>query len=68
MKPIGPLKLISIWSLIPTYSLAGGLLGYGVDRWLHTFPIATGLGFLVALGFAIRDMLRLRDEVFRDKP
>lgn len=62
------LKLLAIWSLIPTYLLAGGGIGYGLDRWLHTFPLFTGLGLVVAFGFAIRDMLRLRDEVFRKKP
>jgi hypothetical protein len=58
------LKLIGIWSLIPSYTLAGGLIGYGLDRWLGTFPLATGVGIVVAFGFAIRDMLRLRDEIF----
>jgi hypothetical protein len=59
-----PLRLIAVWSLIPTYSLAGGLIGYGLDRWLGTFPFITGAGIVVAFGFAIRDMLKLRDEVF----
>lgn len=58
------LKLLGIWSLIPSYTLAGGLIGYGLDRWLGTFPLATGIGIVVAFGFAIRDMLRLRDEIF----
>ena len=61
------LKLIGIWSLIPSYTLAGGFIGYGLDRWLGTFPLVTGAGILVAFGFAIRDMLRLRDEVFGKK-
>jgi F0F1-type ATP synthase assembly protein I len=61
------LKLIGVWSLIPTYTLAGGLIGYGLDRWLGTFPLVTGAGILVAFGFAIRDMLRLRDEIFGKK-
>jgi F0F1-type ATP synthase assembly protein I len=59
-----PLKAIAVWSLIPSYSLAGGLIGYGLDRWLHTFPLVTGAGVIVAFALAIRDMLRLRDEVF----
>ena len=67
MKQVGWLKLIAIWSLIPTYSLAGGLIGLGLDRWLHTFPILTGAGLLIAFGLAIRDMLKLRDEVFERK-
>lgn len=68
MKDIGFLKLVAIWSLIPTYSLAGGLVGFGLDRWLHTFPILTGIGLVVAFGLAIRDMLKLRDEIFGEKP
>jgi hypothetical protein len=67
VKQVGWLKLIAIWSLIPTYSLAGGLIGLGLDRWLHTFPILTGAGLLIAFGLAIRDMLKLRDEVFERK-
>lgn len=67
MKSVGFLKLIAIWSLIPTYSLAGGLIGLGLDRWLHTFPLITGAGLLIAFGLAIRDMLKLRDEVFERK-
>lgn len=61
------LKLVGIWSLIPSYTLAGGLIGYGLDRWLGTFPLVTGAGIVVAFGFAIRDMLRLRDEIFERK-
>lgn len=64
MRPLRPLKLIAIWSLIPSYSLAGGLIGYGLDRWLRTFPFITGAGIVIAFALAIRDMLRLRDEVF----
>ncbi len=64
MNPWRPLKLIAVWSLIPTYSLAGGFIGYALDRWLHTFPFVTGAGIIVAFGLAIRDMLRLKDEVF----
>jgi hypothetical protein len=62
------LKLVAIWSLIPTYSLAGGLIGYALDRWFHTFPVFTGAGIVVAFGLAIRDMLKLRDEIFDRRP
>jgi len=55
------LRAIGIWSLIPSYLLAGGILGYVVDRVAGTFPIFLGIGLLVALIFAVRDMLRLRD-------
>lgn len=68
MKDIGLLKLIAVWSLIPTYSLAGGLIGYGLDRWFHAFPVFTGAGLVIAFGLAIRDMLKLRDETFVKKP
>jgi hypothetical protein len=61
---MGFLKLVAVWSLIPTYSLAGGLIGYGLDRWLHTFPLCTGAGIALAFGLAIRDLLKLRDEIF----
>ncbi len=68
MTSMGFLKSLAVWSLIPTYSLAGGLIGYGLDRWLHAFPFFTGAGIVVAFGLAIRDMLRLRDEIFDRKP
>jgi F0F1-type ATP synthase assembly protein I len=68
MVSSGFVKLIAVWSLIPTYTLAGGLIGYGLDRWLNVFPFFTAAGILVAFGFAIRDMLKLRDEIFGKKP
>ena len=67
MKQIGFLKLVAIWSLIPSYSIGGGLIGWGLDRWLHTFPVFTGAGLIIAFGLAIRDMLKLRDEIFERK-
>ena len=67
MKTIGLLKLIAIWSLIPSYSIAGGLIGYGLDRWLHTFPYITGVGLLIAFSLAVHDMLKLREEMFGKK-
>ncbi len=56
------LKIVAIWSLIPTYTAAGGAIGYGLDRWLTTFPYLTGAGILIAFGFAVRDMMRLKRE------
>lgn len=56
------LKVIAVWSLVPSYLLVGGILGYLVDRGFGWFPYATGVGLVVALVFAVRDMLRLRDE------
>lgn len=64
MRDTNLLKLVAIWSVVPTYSVAGGLIGYALDRWLHTFPLVTGAGIIVAFGFAVRDLLKLRDEVF----
>jgi hypothetical protein len=56
------LKIVAIWSLIPSYIVAGGAIGYGLDKWLSTFPYLTGAGILVAFGFAVRDMMRLKKE------
>lgn len=57
------LRIIAVWSLIPSYLLAGGFLGFLVDRWLGWFPYLTGVGILLSLVIAVRDMLRLRDEL-----
>jgi len=57
------LRAIAIWSLIPAYLAAGGFIGWLVDRGLHTFPYGIGVGLVVALVFAVKDMLRLRDEM-----
>jgi len=57
------LRIIAVWSLVPSYGVAGGFLGYLVDRWLGTFPYVTALGLLLALVVAVRDILRLRDEL-----
>ncbi len=64
-KPLIPrqfLKIIAIWSLVPSYLIGGGVIGYGLDAALHTFPYLTSVGLLLALVLAVRDMLRLRDE------
>ena len=55
------LRIIAIWSLVPSYAIAGALLGYGADRWLKTFPYLTALGLLLALVLSVRDIYRLRD-------
>jgi hypothetical protein len=57
------LKVIAVWSLVPSYMVAGGFLGYLADRWLGLFPYMTGAGLLLSLVFAVRDMLRLRREM-----
>jgi hypothetical protein len=56
------LKIVAIWSLIPSYIAAGGAIGYGLDKWLNTFPYITGAGILVAFSLAVRDMMRLKKE------
>ena len=58
------LRALAVWSLIPSYLVAGGGVGYGLDRWFHTFPYITGVGLVFALGMAVRDMLRLRETMF----
>ncbi len=65
MTDRGLLQILAVWSLIPTYMLAGGAIGYGLDRWLKTFPILTGVCLLVGFSFAIRDMMKLRKEIER---
>ena len=57
------LRVIAVWSLVPAYMLAGAFLGWIVDIWAHTSPFGIGIGLLVALGFAVRDMIRLRDSL-----
>lgn len=61
------LRAIAIWSLIPSYLIAGGLIGYGLDRYFYTFPYITSGGLLLALGLAVRDVLRLKEMMFRNK-
>jgi hypothetical protein len=56
------LRIIAVWSLVPSYLIAGGLIGYAADRWLGFFPYLTGSGLLLGVGLAVRDMLRLRRE------
>ncbi len=63
MKDPSPLRVIAVWSLIPTYMLAAGAIGYGLDRWLHTFPYLLLVCLLVGFGLAIRDMLKLTKEL-----
>lgn len=54
------LRVLAVWSLIPGYLIAGGLMGYAADRWLDLFPFLTGAGLLLGLILAVRDMSRLR--------
>ncbi len=64
-KPLIPkefLKVIAVWSLIPSYLIGGGVIGYALDAAFHTFPYLLSLGLLLALVMAVRDMMRLRDQ------
>jgi F0F1-type ATP synthase assembly protein I len=61
MIPREYLKIIAVWSLVPSYMIAGAFIGYLLDTWLHAFPYLTGLFLLLALLLAVRDMLRLRE-------
>jgi hypothetical protein len=59
------LRIIAIWSLIPAYVIAGAFLGWLLGLWLNQWfsatPYTIALGLIVALGMAVRDMIRLRD-------
>jgi hypothetical protein len=57
------LRIIAVWSLIPAYLLAGAFVGWVVDHWLGTWPWGLCIGLVIALGLAVRDMLRLRDSL-----
>jgi len=57
------LRVIAVWSLVPSYMLAGAFLGYLADRFLGWFPYLTCAGLLLALILAVRDMLRLHAEL-----
>jgi hypothetical protein len=63
MIPREFLRVIAIYSLIPSYAAAGALIGYLADRFLGWFPYLTGAGLLIALIMAVRDVFRLRDEM-----
>jgi hypothetical protein len=55
------LRVIAVWSLIPAYTIAGAFLGWLADNALHSSPYGIGVGLILALLLAVRDMLRLRD-------
>jgi len=67
VSPMRPIRVIAVWSLIPSYLAAGGVIGYGLDRWLHTFPLIMTAGLIIGFALAIRDMLKLKHEVFDKK-
>jgi len=55
------LRVIAVWSVIPLYAIAGAFLGWLVDQWLGTYPYGIGVGLILALVWAIRDVMRLRE-------
>jgi hypothetical protein len=55
------MRVIAVWSIVPMYLLAGAFLGWLFDLWRHTSPYGVGVGLLLGLILAVRDMLRLRD-------
>ncbi|NTU71874.1 MAG: hypothetical protein HGB10_08675 [Coriobacteriia bacterium] len=55
------LRVIAVWSLVPAYLAAGAFFGWLADKAFGTFPFGIGIGLLIALVAAVRDMLRLRD-------
>ncbi len=55
-------RIITLWSVIPAYIIAGGALGWLADKWLGTSPYLLGLGLLIALILAVRDVARIRRE------
>jgi F0F1-type ATP synthase assembly protein I len=56
------LRALVVLSVVPAYLIGGALVGYIADRMLNTFPFLMAVGLLVALAFAVRDLLKLRDE------
>jgi len=57
------LRIVAIWSLVPGYTIAGGLIGYFLDKWFGTWPFIFSACLAIALVLAVRDMLRLRKEI-----
>lgn len=55
------LRVIAVWSIVPMYALAGAFFGWLFDLAFHTSPYGLGVGLILALIFAVRDVLRLRD-------
>ena len=56
-------RTIAIWSIVPTYAIAGAFLGYLADQWLGIFPAMTAIGLLLALVLSVRDVNRLKDSI-----
>ena len=48
--------------------VAGVLLGWGLDKWLHTNPWGIVLGSLLGLAAGVRNVLRTADSVSRKPP
>jgi hypothetical protein len=57
-------RIISMWSVIPTYLIAAAVLGYFVGHWIApaATPYIMGGFLLIALLLAVRDVARIRRE------
>ena len=55
------MRLVAVWSIVPTWLIGGAFLGWLVDLWLHTSPYGIGIGLIVGLILAVRDMMRLKN-------
>jgi F0F1-type ATP synthase assembly protein I len=56
------LRIITLWSVIPAYLIAGAALGYFADKLFGTAPYILGVCLLIALILAVRDVARIRRE------
>ena len=43
--------------------IVGSLLGYGLDRWLGTFPLALVVFFVIGAAAGVKNMLRAVQEI-----
>ena len=57
------MRLVAIWSIVPTWLIGGALLGWLFDLWLGTSPYGIGVGLIIGLALAVRDIMRLRDSL-----
>jgi len=48
--------------------IAGVLLGWGIDTWLHSKPWGIVIGSLLGLAAGVRNVLRTADAVSRKPP
>jgi len=56
------LRIVGVWSVIPTYLIAGAALGFLFDYFAGTWPFGLAIGLLIGLIVGVLDSLRLRNE------